>query len=159
MESLLAAGHHNRTVAQGDDQVVGAGGGGADVAAHRRVMFLDTLQLSAQQAEGLVLRAVVVQVLHMVVQILLYLIGPAAGRIDGIRIITVTGGDLQGLLQGIQLSEEARRSLPGGELEIDLATSPDEPDAKRIALLLRWQDRTGEFVRPVRLVAWKYQGI
>jgi type II secretory pathway pseudopilin PulG len=59
----------------------------------------------------------------------------------------------------VQLSEEARRALPGGELEIQLTSAPEEPEAKRIILLLRWQDHTGQFVRPVWLVAWRYRGI
>lgn len=57
----------------------------------------------------------------------------------------------------VQLSEQARASLPGGELEIELTGPPDEPQAKRIAVLLRWKDRTGKFTRSVRLVAWKYR--
>jgi len=59
----------------------------------------------------------------------------------------------------VRLSGEARRGLPGGELEIQLSSPPGQPDAKRIVVLLRWQDRTGRFLRPVRLVAWRYRGI
>jgi type II secretory pathway component PulJ len=57
----------------------------------------------------------------------------------------------------LQLSDEARRALPGGELEIQLSSPPSEPGAKRIVLLLRWQDRSGRPVRPVRLTAWRFQ--
>lgn len=59
----------------------------------------------------------------------------------------------------VQLSGEARRALPDGELQIQLSSPSGEPDAKRIVVLLRWQDRTGRFLRPVRLVAWRYRGI
>jgi len=59
----------------------------------------------------------------------------------------------------VQLSDVARRALPGGELEVQLSSPPEQPGAKRIVVLLRWQDRTGRFVRPVRLVAWRYRGI
>ena len=59
----------------------------------------------------------------------------------------------------VQLSGEARRALPEAELEVQLSSPPGQPEAKRIVVLLRWQDRTGRFLRPVRLVAWRYQGI
>ncbi len=59
----------------------------------------------------------------------------------------------------VQLSQQARRALPGGELEIELNGPADQPAVKRIVVLLRWQDKTGRFVRPVRLVAWRYEGI
>jgi len=60
-------------------------------------------------------------------------------------------------VQGIHLSKEAGQGLPEGELKIDLTNPTDEPDAKRIAVSLRWKDRTGRFVLPVRLVAWRYR--
>jgi len=59
----------------------------------------------------------------------------------------------------VQLSGEARRALPDAELQIQLSSPPGQPEAKRIVVLLRWRDRTGRFLRPVRLVAWRYQGI
>lgn len=59
----------------------------------------------------------------------------------------------------VQLSEQARQALPGGEVEIQLSSPADQPDAKRIVVWLRWQDRTGQPIRPVRLVAWRYRGI
>ena len=57
----------------------------------------------------------------------------------------------------MQLSEDARHGLPGGELNIELAQSPDVPDAKRITVRVRWQNRAGQFVRPVQLVVWRYR--
>jgi Tfp pilus assembly protein PilE len=59
----------------------------------------------------------------------------------------------------VQLSAEANRALPGAKLEIQLSSPPDQTDAKRIVVLLRWPDRTGRFVRPARLVAWRYRGV
>ncbi len=58
----------------------------------------------------------------------------------------------------VQLCDEARQALPGAELEIQLSTPAGEPEARRITVLLRWQDRTGRPLRPVRLVAWRYGG-
>ncbi len=60
-------------------------------------------------------------------------------------------------LQNVRLSEEASRALPGGELRIESTVPTDESDAKRIAVSVRWQDRTGRFMQPVRLVAWRYR--
>jgi hypothetical protein len=52
------------------------------------------------------------------------------------------------------LSEEVRRKLPEPELTIDV----DEHDAgrgeKRLALSLRWRNRSGGWESPVRLSAW-----
>ena len=62
-------------------------------------------------------------------------------------------------LGDLKLSDEARRALPGGELQVQLSSPPEQPGAKRIVVLLRWQDHTGQFVRPVRLVAWRYRRI
>ena len=76
------------------------------------------------------------------------------------RLSTVAWDDLTPEAVGdVQLSDEARRALPGGELEIQLSSPAEQPEAKRIVVLLRWQDRAGRFVRPVRLVAWRYQGL
>lgn len=76
------------------------------------------------------------------------------------RLGAISFGDLtpQRVAQ-VQLSEQARRALPGGELEIELNGPAGQTAAKRIVVLLRWQDKTGRFVRPVRLVAWRYEGI
>lgn len=58
----------------------------------------------------------------------------------------------------IELSSEARESLLEGRLEVDVTRGgPDEPDAKRVAVLVRWNDRSGKPQRPVRLVAWRYR--
>jgi len=63
-------------------------------------------------------------------------------------------------LQDTTLSEPASRRLTGAELIIDVTDSPitesSAPiDAKRITLSIRWKDRTGQFVRPVQLTAWR----
>jgi hypothetical protein len=67
-------------------------------------------------------------------------------------------------VRDVQLSEQARRSLPDAELEIKLTSRPTtssdgEPDAKRIAVALHWQHRAGQPLRHVQLVAWRYRGI
>jgi hypothetical protein len=60
-------------------------------------------------------------------------------------------------LNEIGLCEEAQARLPAAKLEIEVAAMADEPVAKRIAVSLRWEN-SGHWVRPVRLVAWRYQG-
>ncbi|MEE8451060.1 MAG: hypothetical protein V3R99_04065 [Thermoguttaceae bacterium] len=58
-------------------------------------------------------------------------------------------------LQSEKLSELATQRLTGAELTIDITESSDPLDAKRIALSIRWKDRAGQFVRPVKLTAWR----
>ena len=67
-------------------------------------------------------------------------------------------------VRDVQLSEQARRSLPDANLEIKLTSPPitssdGEPDTKRIAVAVHWQQRAGEPRRHVQLVAWRYRGI
>jgi len=56
-----------------------------------------------------------------------------------------------------QLSPSVRGRLPGAELKVEVTASPAEPLAKRIAILLRWQDRSGQFTQPVRIVTWRWK--
>jgi len=60
-------------------------------------------------------------------------------------------------VQSISLSRQAERSLPGAELNIEVAVPDDQPNAKRIRVELRWQNLAGETVAPVRLTTWRYQ--
>ena len=62
-------------------------------------------------------------------------------------------------VQKLELDKQVRRLLPDAQLEIQLATPPDEPQARRITVSIGWSDRTGQAVGPVRLVAWRYGGI
>lgn len=57
----------------------------------------------------------------------------------------------------VQLSEEARRAFPDGELQVEVALPEKEPDGKRIAVVLRWPAGPEQPDRSVRLVAWKYR--
>lgn len=58
-------------------------------------------------------------------------------------------------LEAEKLSESASRRLTGAELTIDVTESSDPLDEKRIALSIRWKDRAGQFIRPVKLTAWR----
>jgi hypothetical protein len=58
-------------------------------------------------------------------------------------------------LAEIQLSPEASATLPDGELTIELAVVPEDPGARRITVSIRWQDRNGEWLKPVQLTAWR----
>jgi hypothetical protein len=60
----------------------------------------------------------------------------------------------------LTLSPEARRLLPDAELKVDVGENDQAGGAgsKRVALQLRWHNRSGEWDAPVRLVAWIYRG-
>lgn len=55
-----------------------------------------------------------------------------------------------------RLSAEAQRALPNGRLEIEVAQTDQDPDAKRITVVLRWPAGPEQPDRSVRLVAWRY---
>jgi len=57
----------------------------------------------------------------------------------------------------ISLLSEMQAALPEGELKIDLADEDAKPAAKRITITIRWRDRDGQWIEPVRLVAWRYK--
>ena len=58
----------------------------------------------------------------------------------------------------VQLSEEVQQVLPGGQLEIEVTQLNDEPDGKRVTVLLHWPAGSNQPDRSVRLVAWRYRG-
>ncbi len=62
-------------------------------------------------------------------------------------------------IEKLELEKLVRRLLPDAQLDIELATPPDEPPAKRITVSIGWSDRAGQAVGPVRLVAWRHKGI
>lgn len=57
------------------------------------------------------------------------------------------------------LSPSAERQLPGAELKIEVTTSADEPDAKRITATLCWQDRSGSLLAPMTLTTWRFKTV
>jgi hypothetical protein len=60
----------------------------------------------------------------------------------------------------LSLSPEARRLLPDPELKVEVGENDQAGGAgsKRVALQLRWHNRSGEWDAPVRLVSWIYRG-
>ena len=58
----------------------------------------------------------------------------------------------------VPLSENARRTLPDAELTVGVSDAGQEGDARKIALRIRWKNRSGGWDAPVRLVAWTYRG-
>ncbi len=56
-----------------------------------------------------------------------------------------------------KLSPSAERQLPAAELKIEILASADEPNAKRIAVAVRWQDRSGQLLAPATLTTWRYK--
>jgi Tfp pilus assembly protein PilV len=59
-------------------------------------------------------------------------------------------------IRDVAMGEAARRRLPGAELSVSVDESRG-PDAKRIALRLRWRNRAGTWEAPVRLAAWVFR--
>ncbi len=55
------------------------------------------------------------------------------------------------------LSPDARRLLGDAELKVEITPQGEKPSAKRIMVTIRWQDQNGQWTRPLRLVAWRYQ--
>ena len=53
-------------------------------------------------------------------------------------------------------SDETARRLPSCELIVSLHEPSGPPAAKRITASMRWLNRQGQFVAPVRLVTWIY---
>jgi len=58
----------------------------------------------------------------------------------------------------IELSDEAKRSLPDAKLAIRLdRETGDGPPATRVTVELSWKSRAGEPAPPIRLLAWRFQ--
>jgi prepilin-type N-terminal cleavage/methylation domain-containing protein len=54
----------------------------------------------------------------------------------------------------VTLSEAARAVLPGAELSVLVDDRGASPNARRVAVLLRWRQRSGEWEAPIRLTTW-----
>jgi hypothetical protein len=65
-----------------------------------------------------------------------------------------------GAVGDVALSPQARQMLPAAELKVDVVE--DDPTggkgSKRIAVQLRWHDRSGGWDAPARLTTWIYRG-
>ena len=57
----------------------------------------------------------------------------------------------------LQLSAQARQTLPEGRVEMLVDGPSGTPPAKRVAASVRWRPQPGEPEREVRLVAWRYK--
>ena len=59
----------------------------------------------------------------------------------------------------LSLSDEASRTLPDGQLRVDI--SENDPvggdDSKRVSLQVRWRNRAGDWDAPVRLTSWVHR--
>jgi len=63
-------------------------------------------------------------------------------------------------LKGLAISSHARALLSSPELTTEVAEndSAGGPGSKRVAIRLRWHNRSGEWDAPVRLTSWIYRG-
>ena len=57
----------------------------------------------------------------------------------------------------LQLSAQARQTLPDPRVEMLVDEPSGTPPAKRVAVAVRWRPQPGEPEREVRLVAWRYK--
>jgi type II secretory pathway pseudopilin PulG len=57
----------------------------------------------------------------------------------------------------LQLSAQAKQSLPDGRFDVLIDEPSGTPISKRIAVSVHWRPRRGEPEREVRLVAWRYK--
>jgi hypothetical protein len=62
-------------------------------------------------------------------------------------------------IKRVSLSPQAKSSLPGAELGLDVVE--DDPvggaGSKRVTARIRWRDRSGEWESPVALTTWTYR--
>jgi hypothetical protein len=60
----------------------------------------------------------------------------------------------------VTLSPQARQLLPGAELKVEIGENDPAggPGSKRVAVRLRWHNRSGNWDAPVHLVSWIYRG-
>ena len=56
--------------------------------------------------------------------------------------------------RALTLSDEIRRKLPEPELKLDVDETEAGRGEKRLAIQLRWRNRSGTWEAPVRLTAW-----
>lgn len=65
-----------------------------------------------------------------------------------------------GLADGPQPIEPAHADLtdllPELDRRIDVTSTSEDFDARRVTVSIRWKNRTGQFVAPIRLTAWVY---
>jgi hypothetical protein len=57
---------------------------------------------------------------------------------------------------GVQLSPEGRQ-LPQGEMSVEIAPGADPPEAKRVAVEVRWKPSPEQAPQTVRLTAWRHR--
>ncbi len=57
----------------------------------------------------------------------------------------------------LALSDHAKASLRDGSIDVVIAAIAGDVPARRITIEVRWRDRSGEPVAPVRLVAWVHR--
>jgi hypothetical protein len=62
--------------------------------------------------------------------------------------------------RGLTLSSQSQQLLPGVELKVEIGENDAAggSGSKRVALRLRWHNRSGGWDAPVRLVSWIYRG-
>lgn len=56
-----------------------------------------------------------------------------------------------------QLDERLRDQLPEAKLSVEVAEVPDDAEAKRVSVELRWENGPERAAAPVRLTAWMYR--
>jgi hypothetical protein len=57
----------------------------------------------------------------------------------------------------IELSAPARDVLPEAELQVTVVVEPDQPNAKRLGVTVRWHPRPEQPAAQARLTSWVYR--
>ncbi|MBM83257.1 MAG: hypothetical protein CMJ78_22070 [Planctomycetaceae bacterium] len=60
-------------------------------------------------------------------------------------------------LSRLSLSSEAQKSLSDADLEWAVTAVDSQPEAKKIAVTLKWKDKQGRQLAPTRLTSWIYR--
>jgi Tfp pilus assembly protein PilV len=54
-------------------------------------------------------------------------------------------------------SVELTSTVPSAKLQLDVASEPSPPEAKRVQIDVQWTDASGQTLDPISLTVWKFQ--
>jgi hypothetical protein len=55
-----------------------------------------------------------------------------------------------------QLSTACLQAAPDAQLSVEIGGEPDQGEARRITVRIRWTTEAGQAARPIELTAWRY---
>ncbi|MGO8744874.1 MAG: hypothetical protein ACLQNE_02685 [Thermoguttaceae bacterium] len=112
-------------------------------------------------------------ILATLVAVLMPLFGAISGQRQSLRVRQAAAQEAANVMERLaslswedltiretdaaQLSEEAQQALPAGQLKVKMIRPTGKPEAKQLAVEIRWQADPSRSLQTVRLVAWKYR--